>query len=897
MSEEKRIKVPYLCGGTFLTLLTVRKKKSTETGRELANYSVLGGLAKVIGCETFMTFQDNSAVTGTSNYRKCIKKAPGTLFIEDEDTIKKFNNRIQDNYSDALADMEWFCNKYISCDNDNPWLIKALLETIKDDGMIENNQMFFSNPDGSAITKEIMIKQTDIYLPSFLLGIWHFIVTERRDNTLGQSTFVYWTEEAATQNCEREVKIDIIGNSIKQKINVVDNIEDEEEEMDPDVLSGKVAPEITIENLDKIFLLDPKHIYTKTISDTFDPYLNWILDKYATKKTLLYEQPEPFYDFFVCNYIRKRITRSDELGNPYYYQFIRNANIEEIKKYSNFVFLEGTGGIGKSMMMQHLLLDATKNYKTYGRLPVLLQLKKYSSETYFIDWALEYIWNQRVDITKDEFTQMLIEGKVVFLMDGMDEIKFQYKLDFENDLEGFVDSYGKCQFIISTRSYENLLSFPRFMVCEVEGFSRDQALELVSKLRFRTDEPSIKQGFLEDLKTDLWLRHNDFIKNPLLLTIMLMTYERFADIPEKIHIFYREAYETLAVKHDATKGVASDRQMKTKLDADHFMEYLAEFSARTYKEELYEFKIEDIKRVLGEMNIVAREKPSFSYKDFVDDLMKNLCLLYEEGDTLHWTHRSFQEYFCAYYLSKQKDKYLNRIGTQIFGVKRKYGSHDLAFGLFYDMIPDRVEEYILLPYLESLFADCDDISEYETDDDIKNIEFLSYFSRELSYWKFLSRMYTEITYVEGEVQDVHENHPYEFFYNFIIRKYGIEECREDMPLPFDSDLAFTKYGYVNKTMFDKEEEEDWELEDIDEIDDIYLSNFGEPEAVGWVMAVNIDTVLEDPDVWEEFVDAIEKEEFPLYKEYIAARKLANEMRARVDNKPADAADDDIFKLF
>ena len=94
--------------------------------------------------------------------------------------------------------------------------------------------------------------------------------------------------------------------------------------------------------------------------------------------------------------------------------------------------------------------------------------------------------------------------------------------------------------------------------------------------------------FKEQLENSLWYSHYEFAANPLLLTIMLMTFANYADVPAQMHIFYREAYETLAQRHDASKG-AYKREFRTKLTSSRFSDYLSEFCGRTYVEEKYKF--------------------------------------------------------------------------------------------------------------------------------------------------------------------------------------------------------------------------------------------------------------------------------------------------------------------
>lgn len=62
---------------------------------------------------------------------------------------------------------------------------------------------------------------------------------------------------------------------------------------------------------------------------------------------------------------------------------------------------------------------------------------------------------------------------------------------------------------------------------------------MIDNLDFRPDEPVIKEKFRAELQNTLFVTHREFTQNPLLLTIMLMTYEQFAEIPSKC-IFFTE---------------------------------------------------------------------------------------------------------------------------------------------------------------------------------------------------------------------------------------------------------------------------------------------------------------------------------------------------------------------
>ena len=87
--------------------------------------------------------------------------------------------------------------------------------------------------------------------------------------------------------------------------------------------------------------------------------------------------------------------------------------------------------------------------------------------------------------------------------------------------------------------------------------------------------------------------------------------------------------------------------------------------------------------------------------------------MYFESGKYHFTHRSFQEYFCTLYFSKQKDKHLESI-ADFFEHRRSRMYGDKTFNMLYDMISDKVEEYMFLPYLTKLYEHCDNEDGYWT---------------------------------------------------------------------------------------------------------------------------------------------------------------------------------------
>jgi hypothetical protein len=596
-----------------------------------------------------------------------------------------------------------------------------------------------------------------------------------------------------------------------------------------------------------------KNLALVSAAGDFGKYLEKAKSKYSTIKTLLYsDQPKPFYDFYVCNDIKREIRVPGKFGTTLTHTTIGNVTVKSLMDCSRFVILAGTGGLGKSMMMRHLLLNAIENYTDLPIIPVFIPLKDFD-ET--VENLFEYVFSKVMslygDLTDEQFAEVLEKGKCLLLFDGLDEIGSTYARQFERELEAFTDKYPDNCFVISSRPYQTFVSYSRFTVLQLQPFSRQQAVMLIDNLEFRTDEPAIKEKFRTALNESLYRTHSTFIQNPLLLTIMLLTFEQYAEVPSKMHLFYREAFAALSVKHDASKG-AYKRTLKTGLTADKFADYFAELCSRSYHDEKFEMTEDEFAKYYNVLKERERLSDiSTTACDYLYDLCSNMCLMYYESGKYHFTHRSFQEYFCALYFSKQKDKNLESIGD-FFENRRSRMFGDRTFNMLYDMIPDKVEEYIFLPYLNRLFEQCD--------------------SRE-GYWTFLENLYPSIGYEKGDTNEWITNDPQSYIYAFIkqLDWRGLFTCN-DFP-HYDSLVTAEFVHVIDEDGGDKlvnKEEVDWE----------YENEYGVPDVVGWAYEFDIEKVRQNSEEYEELLTMLDDAAFKLKEEYSEMREYLEKLRGK-----------------
>lgn len=349
----------------------------------------------------------------------------------------------------------------------------------------------------------------------------------------------------------------------------------------------------------------------------FQRYLETSYNKYSKVKTILYsDEPVDLYDFFICN----------DLENNKYVIDI-SSTVVDLLKVSHYIFIIGSGGVGKSMLMRHILIRTIKD-KIY--IPILIELRNFSEYggelEDFIFYSLKEL---NFNYEKEYFDFALSTGCFVFLFDGLDEVKSNRYSKLCKGIDYLCTQYNNNYFIITSRPNDSCESlFQQFTVFRCMDFTKDQAIEMIDKLYYDKD---IKFKFIEYLKEKLYEYHKTFASNPLLLTILLMTYHEYAEIPDKLHLFYSYAFDTLYTKHDARKGLK--REFYSDLSVDDFKLVLATFCMKTYIKEVYEFTSDEIKKIIGEI-LNRKVQSRTTSDDYINDLCTSVCILIKEASCI-----------------------------------------------------------------------------------------------------------------------------------------------------------------------------------------------------------------------------------------------------------------------
>ena len=416
----------------------------------------------------------------------------------------------------------------------------------------------------------------------------------------------------------------------------------------------------------------------------FQAYLTKSYEKYSKIKTIIYGiEPKKLYDFFEIPFLKK--------GSD----IIKPTTTRVLTDISKFLIIEGSGGIGKSTLMKHLFLSELK-LKDY--IPIFIELKDFNEEGHLdLEKLLIKKLNQFHNTFQEEYLDYALQsGCFLFLLDGYDELYSENQKEFFKKLNDFCDKYPENHYILSSRPYSEseFIEFQRFTVLKAVPFTKEQAISLITKIEYPDEE--LKDKFIRDLESGLYDRHKSFASNPLLLNIMLSTYNDYAKIPQKLHLFYYQAFDTMLSKHDATKSYR--RKLLSDLSSDTFKECFAIFCFLTYQKAKTEFTFPEIDEIFKKFP--PRIKNVLNIGNFIHDLENCLCVLYKEGNRYKFSHRSFQEYFVAYFLNIQTDSKMRDYSFRLIESGKFSSSADSVFPMLEDMSTQRFNNNILIPLLD-----------------------------------------------------------------------------------------------------------------------------------------------------------------------------------------------------
>lgn len=152
--------------------------------------------------------------------------------------------------------------------------------------------------------------------------------------------------------------------------------------------------------------------------------------------------------------------------------------MQAVKTYSKLRVL-GKPGVGKTTFLKHLAIQCNRGEFAAQQVPVFITLRDFAEESRENGRVslLNYICQAWliVGITDPSVLKTLLkEGRLLLLLDGMDEVLNQDSAKVLKEIRKFSEKYHKNQFVISCRTAAQKLQLPGFTDVEIAPFTQAQ---------------------------------------------------------------------------------------------------------------------------------------------------------------------------------------------------------------------------------------------------------------------------------------------------------------------------------------------------------------------------------------------------------------------------------------
>jgi hypothetical protein len=382
-------------------------------------------------------------------------------------------------------------------------------------------------------------------------------------------------------------------------------------------------------------------------------------------------------------------------------------NVANEKQY---LMVLGGPGAGKSTFLRRMGLEALKGKKgkfQHACIPVFIELKKFNTGEINIEKEIAEEFRICGFPSHEEFTAKALEqGKLLILLDGLDEVPTERMNEAIRQIQNFVDLHDQNRFITSCRVAAYRHNFRRFTDVAMADFDDAQIENFITNW-FRS-EPQTGQDCWKKLNNEEHKSAKELTQTPLLLTLVCLLYQRSRKFPTNRATLYERALRVLLEEWAAEKGIPHEdiyRGLDTKRK-EMMLSEIAHHAFQTDRLFLPKREITDqIEQLLKEM---LPDEKFIAGTAVLKSIEVQHGVLVERAEGIYsFSHLTLQEYLTAQYIDDHRqietlvtehltDERWQEVFLLVAGLMRG-GADDLLL-----LMEKEAQKYINTPKLQAL---------------------------------------------------------------------------------------------------------------------------------------------------------------------------------------------------
>lgn len=331
----------------------------------------------------------------------------------------------------------------------------------------------------------------------------------------------------------------------------------------------------------------------------------------------------------------------------------RHSGIEAANQ-NQFLMVLGGPGAGKSTFLRRMGLAALKGKNEdefqHHCIPVFIELKSFRVGTINFEESIAEIFHIRGFPEPARFTQKALEGgKLLILLDGLDEVPSERVHEVITKIQNFVDLYDKNRYIASCRLAAYRHNFRRFTDVTIANFSDNQIQNFI--FSWFSDQHERGQECWQKLISHKYAAAKELTHTPLLLTLICLLYQRAGQFPTNRSTLYEKALRILLEEWAGEKGIPQEVFYKG-LDTRRKELMLSEIAFYAFREDrLFLHKRELAEQIEGILKEMLPEETRIDGSLVLKSIEIQHGLLVERAEGIYsFSHLTFQEFLAAQYI-------------------------------------------------------------------------------------------------------------------------------------------------------------------------------------------------------------------------------------------------------
>ncbi|WP_293336190.1 NACHT domain-containing NTPase [Microcoleus sp. CAWBG58] len=406
----------------------------------------------------------------------------------------------------------------------------------------------------------------------------------------------------------------------------------------------------------------------------------------------------------------------------------------KIANQKQYLMVLGQPGAGKSTFLRKTGLEALKGKKggfKHNCIPVFIELKSFISSQIDIEKLIVEEFRICGFPSSEQFIAKALEqGKLLILLDGLDEVPTVNTNEVISKIQNFVDRYDKSRFMVSCRTAAYRNNFQRFTDVKLADFDDSQIEQFIGNW-FQSEvdkQAGTAQKCWELLQKPEYAAAKELAHTPLLLTFLCLNYDRSQNFPNNRSVLYKKALRILLEEWAAEKRILRDeiyQGLSTELEES----LLSEIAYTGFETDKLFFSqrevVEEIKTFLATNLNVPKHLDGEAVLNAI--AVQQGILVERAEDVYSFSHLTLQEYLTAQYIADNNlieqlvtchlsDERWREVFLLVAGlVRSKNGADDLLL-----LMEKEAKKYINTPKLRGLLQWADEVTK-DSEGDFKPV--------------------------------------------------------------------------------------------------------------------------------------------------------------------------------